>query len=515
MSEPSRQHQRPWPRPWPWAWPRRLVSLFGFLVFVAAVTVYYVFVISAGHLTTWPSWTNHYDAQAEGFRAGHLYTTVEASPGLKALTDPLDPKNMPLWRWDYSYYRGRIYIYWGLLPPAILAAVKALFHVQRGVGDDPMVFAFLLVQAIAGALLVRAMARRLLPPPPAWSVGAAMLLIAFAHPTPYLLARGGVYEAAIAGGSAFMVLAFLCIFQSVFATRPPAGLRWLMLGSLCAGFAGASRVSLLPAAATTMTVAALARWRVAGGGWPRLLRLAPLAAAPLMLVTLGHMWLNKLRFDAWTEFGQSYQMGFRWLPFGARFLPANIFVYLFRPASHGCKFPYLTAEWGYPPDLFPGWLSLADEYRVNEPTAGLFLLVPVLWFLLALPLAAALGPFDRMTPGAIASDSRWRWFLAVLLVAAGGSLAVPLLAGAGTMRYQGDFAPALLLLAVVGAWAWLETTRARRRSARHLAAALLALLAAVSLIVGLLFGFSGYFNHFQRHNPALMQSLHERFDACH
>ena len=446
MSEPNQQHPRPRPR-----W---FVPLLGFLVFVAAVAKYYVFVISAGTMTSWPTWTAYYDTQAEGFRAGHLYTTVEPSPALKALKDPLDPKNMHFWRWVYSYYRGHIYIYWGLLPPAILAAVKALFRIQRGVGDDPMVFGFLLVQGIAGALLVRAMARRLQPRPAAWAVGAAMLLVAVAHPTPYLLARGGVYEGAIVGGSAFMVLAFLCLFQSVFATRAAAGLRWLMLASLCAGFAGASRVNLLPAAAATMTVAALARWRIDGGGWQRLLRFAPLAAAPLTLVTLGHMLLNKLRFGAWGEFGQSYQMGFRWFPFGARFLPANIFVYLFRPATRGCKFPYFTAEWGYPPDLFPGWLPLADEYRVSEPTAGLFLLVPVLWFLLALPLALALGPFDRMTPGAIASGTRWRWFLGVLLV-------------------------------------------------------------AVSLVVGVLFGFSGYFNHFQRHNPALLQSLQGHLNVCH
>ena len=507
MSEPSQQHPRPRPR-----W---LVPALAFALFATAVIVFYVFVVSAGRMTgTWPIWTAYYDAQAEGFRAGHLYTTVVPSPALQALADPLDPKNMPFWRWDYSYFKGHIYIYWGLLPAAILATVKALFQIRRGVGDDPLVFAFLLVQALGGALLVRAMARHLLPRPPAWSIGAAMVLVAVAHPTPYLLARGGVYEAAIAGGSCFLALAFLCIFQSIFAARAAAGLRWLMLGSLCAGFAGASRTNLLPAAAATMTVAALARWQGDGGGWRPLLRLAPLAAAPLTLVTLGHLLINKLRFGAWSEFGQAYQMGFRWFPFGARFFLANAFVYLFRPPTQGCHFPFLTAEWGNPPDLFPGWLPLADEYRVNEPTAGLFLLVPVLWFLLALPLAAALWPFNRSSPGAIACDPRWRRFLAVLVVASVGTITVPLLVGAGTMRYQDDFAPALLLLAVVGAWAWLAAFRLRRRSLRASALAVFAVLAAVAMVVGVLFGFSGYFHHFQRHNPALLQSLQQHLDLC-
>jgi len=504
MSDPS--HLRPRPR-----W---LVTALLFTLFVAAVAVFYVFVASAGHMTAWPTWTAYYDNQAEGFRAGHLYTTVEASPALKALADPLDLKNMRFWRWDYSYYQGHIYLYWGLLPPAILAAVKVLFRIRHSVADDPLVFGFLMLQAIAGGLLVRAMAQRLVPRPPSWSIALAMALVALAHPTPFLLARPGVYEGAIVGGSCFVVLALACIFQSLFAARPAAGLRWLMLGSLCAGFAGASRVNLLPAAAATMTAAALGRWRADGGGWRRLARLAPLAAAPVTLVTFGHLLLNKLRFGAWGEFGQTYQMGFRWFPFGGRFLPANLFVYLFRPATRSCQFPYLTAEWGSPPDLFPGWLPVDGEYRVNEPTAGLFLLAPVLWFLLALPLAAALGPFDRMTPGALASSARWRWFLGVLAVAAAGTIAVPMLVGAGTMRYQGDFAPVLLLLALVGVWAWLEAARTRRRPARLVAVAVVGLLSAGTLVAGPLFGFTGYFKNFERHNPALMQVLQARLSLC-
>ena len=516
MSEATNQPARRWRG-------RFLVAVAGFVLFLSAVVAFYVFVCSAGHWTSWATWTAYYDPQAEGFRAGHLYTTVPVSPALKALKDPLDPANMRFWRWDYSYYGGHIYIYWGLLPPALLAAVKVLFGIRHAITDDPLVFVFLLAQTIAGAFLIRALARRLAPRPPAWSVWVAMPVFAFAHPTPFLLARGAVYEGGITAGSCFMVMAFLAVVEGIFAERPGRGTRMLLLASLCTGLAGASRASLLPAAAATMTVAALARWRANGGGWRRLLCLAPLLAAPLTAVTMVHMLLNRLRFDAWSEFGQKYQMGFRWFPFGARFLPADLYVYLFRSPSRWCRFPFITAEWGYPKDLFPRWLPVPAEYRVSEPTAGLFLLAPLLWFVLALPLVAWLRHRRERALAATGAapatardhdtDARWRWMLAVLAASALATSVVPFLVGAATMRYHGDFAAPILLLAIVGAWRWLGLFR--RRPARLAAAALFVALAMATVAGGALMGFTGYFSHFGRHNPALLQTLQKRLTVCH
>jgi sterol desaturase/sphingolipid hydroxylase (fatty acid hydroxylase superfamily) len=74
------------------------------------------------------------------------------------------------------------------------------------------------------------------------------------------------------------------------------------------------------------------------------------------------------------------------------------------------------------------------------------------------------------------------------------------------MRYQGDFAPALGLMSCVGAWAWLALFR--RRVPRTIAAVVFIVLAAATIAAGALLGFTGYFNHFQRHNPELLKTLH-------
>src|SRR5260221_3388123 len=115
MSEPDQQRARTRPTS---TW-KRFAPALGFTAFMAAVVTFYVFVISAGHFTHWTTWSAYYDPQAEGFRAGHLYTTLPVPPALKALKDPLDPANMHAWRWDYSYYDRHIYPYSGRFPPPI------------------------------------------------------------------------------------------------------------------------------------------------------------------------------------------------------------------------------------------------------------------------------------------------------------------------------------------------------------------------------------------------------------
>ena len=100
---------------------RGLAPLVGLWLAVAA---YYVFVISAGHFTRWHVWSAFYDAQAEGILHGHLYLPEAPSRALMALANPYDLANMPFWRWDHSYYQGHLYLYWGLVPAFIAAAIK-------------------------------------------------------------------------------------------------------------------------------------------------------------------------------------------------------------------------------------------------------------------------------------------------------------------------------------------------------------------------------------------------------
>src|SRR3954447_9495720 len=229
---------------------RDLAPLIGLWLAVAA---YYVFVISAGHFTRWHVWSAFYDAQAEGILHGHLYLPEAPSPALMALSNPYDLANMPFWRWDHSYYQGHLYLYWGLVPAFIAAAIKAVFH-PGGVPDNSLTFAFCMIRLVAGTLLIRDVARAADRRPPRWAVALAMLVFALANPTPYILARAGIYEAAIMGGVAFVIAGLWFGYRALSARRPGAASAsaWLAAASFSLGLAGGTRLSLIP------TIAALA-----------------------------------------------------------------------------------------------------------------------------------------------------------------------------------------------------------------------------------------------------------------
>ncbi|HEY5451113.1 MAG TPA: hypothetical protein VIQ54_20305, partial [Polyangia bacterium] len=50
----------------------------------AVIEAVYVFFVSAGHFTHWPTYLTFLDDQAEGFRAGHLHFAVEPAAALLA-----------------------------------------------------------------------------------------------------------------------------------------------------------------------------------------------------------------------------------------------------------------------------------------------------------------------------------------------------------------------------------------------------------------------------------------------
>ena len=97
--------------------------------------------VSTTELTGWSAADNHYNLLVAGFWDGHLSLNKQAPAELGQLPDPYDPVTNARYRLgaglhDMSYYRGRLYLYFGVSPalllfwPWVALTGHYLFHKQ-------------------------------------------------------------------------------------------------------------------------------------------------------------------------------------------------------------------------------------------------------------------------------------------------------------------------------------------------------------------------------------------------
>jgi hypothetical protein len=499
---------------------RRATGALALVVIVLAVEAAFLFFVTAGTWTTWPTYNANYDLQAEGFRSGHLHLAATPPPELLAKSDPFNPANRALWAWDLSLYKGHYYMYWGPFPAIALAVVKAAFRLNSTIGDQYLVFAFYSIYLMCGAFLIERMARRLFPTVPVLLIVAAVLAFAFANPTPFLLSTAGIYQASIVGGQAFLVAGLLLAFDAIWKASVGRRPAWLLLGAgACWALAIACRVSTgPPVLLLTIGTAfftgrnAPRRWRAVA--WEMIWLGGPVAAGVFALLLY-----NKLRFDAWFEFGTSYHLST--LPFktSLSYLADNAYSYLLRPMISSCKFPFFTAPW-YIGDAqaFPRGFPVSDGYWVQEPLAGTLRAVPWSWFFPVGVFVWLRGLrrsriFHRPAGSAEMPDaSLW----------CGGAFAivgtVTMLPVAGlftaTMRYAADVDGGVVLFATWTAF-WLYS-RARRRgwALRVGTGVVTSTLAIATVVLGSLLGFEGYDGQFRNNNPKFYERVVNAFSRC-
>ena len=499
-------------RLWLSAHRRWLLLLLGF----AAIETVYVFFVSAGRFTRWPTYLTFLDDLADGFRSWHLHLATEPPPALLAKPNPFDPAWKPLWYWDASLYGGHYYLYWGPVPALLLAGWKTVFRVRAHIGDQYVVFALASLQALAGMLLIDRVQRRLFPALPGFLVALAIAVFAFANPTLYNLARAGVYEAAIVGGHTFLIAGLLFAFDAISAVGRQRAR--LALAGVCWALALGCRGSIAPAVALLVGATcwllaaphATQRWRLRAHALAWLG--APLALGAALLLTY-----NQLRFDAWFDFGRHYQLS--WIRFDSslRFLPANLWSYTLRPLAWSCTFPYLTGVTDMGARALPSWLHPADGYIVYEPVVGCLVALPWAWLA---PVTAVAGVrrlcLSTHGRGRASGDARavaLTWAAVATTAAAAGALLVPLSLFWATMRFLGDAAPALTLAGTLGWWLCHEHFR-DRPAPRRLIASGAVVLALATVAVGAALGFEGQYRHFRLHNPALLDRLEKHASFC-
>ncbi|MGO9244093.1 MAG: tetratricopeptide repeat protein [Verrucomicrobiia bacterium] len=403
----------------------------------------------------------YYNLLVQGFRDGHLSLKKDAPAGLTQLTDPYDPdancryRDLPYGLRDMSYYKGRLYLYFGVTPVLILfwPFVALTGHYLF---DRQAVTIFCVVGLLASLGLLRALWRRYFPEVSVWVVAACALALGFASGLPTMLPRSQIHEVAESCGYMLAMLSLGAIWCALHESERRA--QWLAAASAAYGLAVGARPSLLFGAVILLVPVAQA-WPE----WRRVGRLLVAATVPITLIGLGLMLYNTRRFDNPFEFGWRYQLADKrqlMMQFlSLRYLWFNFRVYFLEPARWSSRFPFVHGI-AVPP-LPAGYYGAGDAF-------GILTNIPLVWLALAAPLAW------RERSGQAGSILRW-FVTAVALLFGICALTIGTFIAAD-MRYAVDFLPALVVLAVVGILGferalatpgmWLADQPVRRRLVR-------------------------------------------------
>ena len=399
----------------------------------ALVTGVYVYTAHSGFLlsSSLNAAGDYYNLLVQGFRAGRLSPNQEVPLGLAQLADPYDPAAHSHYGvLDMSYYRGKLYLYFGVTPAVLLfwpyVALTGHYVPQK---DAAVIFC--LVGFLASAGLLCALWRRYFAEVSVWVVAAGALALGLVTCTSSLLARCDAWEVPISCGYALTMLALAAVWKALHESRRRSG--WLAAASLAYGLAVGARPSLLFGAIILLVPVAQA-WR------ERRTLLAPLLAAvlPIALIGLGLMIYNFLRFDNPFEFGWRYQLSSIRQDTGHLFHPRSLWfnfrIYFLEPARWSSRFPFVH-------DIRVPALPVGHVGGLEHPF-GVLTNIPLVWLALAVPLGWRGRPAQE------------RGVLCGFLAAATGlfgtaALTISLLVF-GQGRYEMEFLPALVLLAVIG-----------------------------------------------------------------
>lgn len=419
---------------------------------------------------------SYYNLLVQGFRAGQLNLKQEAPAGLARLADPYDPSvNGPYIAdvSDMSYYKGKLYLYFGVTPALVLLWPYTTLT-GHYLTDKESVVIFYGAGFLTAAGLLYSVWRRYFPESRFWAPASGVLALGLAAGTLDVSLWCDVYEVAISCGFAFIMLALAAVWRALH--EPVRKGRPLLLASLAYGLAIGSRPSLLFGAVVLLIPVAHAyRSAMEPGRRRQTVWLLAAAVGPLMLVGLALMLYNKLRFDSPLEFGWHYQLGAGYQPDTARQFSLHYFWFNFRfyfleGMRWSSHFPFLQTVL---PQPFP-----AGYFGTGKSYGGIALVYfPLVWLALAAPLIWKGRPATEV--------SILRWFVAAVMALFVVCAATVCLFLSASTRYGLDFFPALMLLAVMGIFG-LERALAKRLVWRRISRGCWCLLVACTVLFNLL-----------------------------
>lgn len=280
---------------------------------IVAVCTILVCVLPMG---IWPLWNgsqpdhrNQYELMAEALLDGRLHIEYGDEEELLALENPYDPdlrvEKGVKYHWDHAFYNGKYYMYFGIVPVLLVfLPYRILTGHSLTTYHGTQLFA---LAAIAGLfLLFWMLCKRFFKKMPL-SIYLFLSVTFSVICLWYAMAEPALYCTATISGVAFQIWSIYFFVRAVWVeTKENRQILFAGLGSLCGALVfgcrppiGLANVLVIPCLITFLKGRKFS-WKLLGK--------LVLAALPYVIVAVGLMLYNYVRFEDPLEFGQAYQI---------------------------------------------------------------------------------------------------------------------------------------------------------------------------------------------------------------
>ena len=373
-----------------------------------------------------------YQMLAESLKEGRFFLKEEPPLALQKMENPYDYeyRNQVMgqsgewYKWDHAYFNGKYYVYFGVVPAALLYFPYYLFTGTH-LHNYQAVFFFALL-FLAGTMgVVHGLIRKWFP---RTSLGMWFLLMEGLFTGSgiiYMAKRPDLYTVPILAGLAFGMLGLW--FFLLAGQAKQASCKYLAAGSLFLALVAGCRPQLF---VFTFAALLLLGRRLVWAGHE-----GTAFSLPMLLVAAVLMYYNYSRFGSVFDFGANYNLTFndmRRRGFQFDRIPLGIMAYLFQPIRMGVNFPFVEAVY---------FDSQYMGVTIQEATyGGLFKRNLFAWF----------GLLPVFLHKECRSQGKRPWLLAVLCLALAGIIIIVDTNMSGILqRYFGDFSIFIMLSATV------------------------------------------------------------------
>lgn len=300
-----------------------------------------------------PITENQYQYQrlAEAFSKGQLYIDEEPSDTLKNMKNPYDTyyreklldKNNEKYLWDYSYYNGKYYVYFGALP---VITTYLPFYLLTGnhVSNNILNFILCTLITISSSYLIYQIIKRWFPNTSLVTYMLLCILFVFSSGVLYIAKRPDFYFIPIAY-SILLVTTGIGLWISAKKDNQ-LSIPKICLGSFCMALVAECRPQFLLGSFFVFPLFFKYFFKEGKLTKRKIIELLFLIV-PYIVVAIPVMLYNYYRFNSIFDFGANYNlttndMTKRGFVFDRTFL--GIYTYLFSPANYTSVFPYLLPK---------------------------------------------------------------------------------------------------------------------------------------------------------------------------